>query len=324
MTASPLVIVIVSFGLLFVATAALAQGLSSTWQSLDKPLRAHQQLNVMLLISNFIVLPAILIGLAAIIPFDKQVKMAIIALALCAGAPFIPWLVSLAHGNIAYSAAVTTLLTLATLIVMPLAMPGLLSALHTGATPSIWLVAYPMLLFILIPLVVGFLIRMRYPAHAMKLCSWLGPVSATFLLVHVTLFIAYSWQDFLSLRGNGVMAFALAFPVAGLLVGYLLSPPYVLSPVPAANPHRGSKIVSAVGVAQQNTGAAICAAIFALGKYTTAGDMILLGAILTIVIVAWVMAELGVRFEKKQKQQEPAAPPAQSAPSGQPAPAAGQ
>ena len=232
MTATPLVIVIVAFGLLFVVTAALAQGLSSTGQSLGQPLRAHQQLNVMLLISNFIMLPVILIGLAAVIPFDKQVKMAIIALALSAGAPFIPWLVSLAKGNIAYSAAVTILLTLATLIVMPLAMPGLLSALHTGATPSIWLVAYPMLLFILIPLVVGFLIRMRYPDLAMKLCSWLGPVSATFLLVHVTLFIAYSWQDFLSLRGNGVIAFALAFPVIGLLVGYLLSPPYVLSPLP--------------------------------------------------------------------------------------------
>ena len=105
MTATPLVIVIVAFGLLFVVTAALAQGLSSTGQSLGQPLRAHQQLNVMLLISNFIMLPAILIGLAAVIPFDKQVKMAIIALALCAGAPFIPWLVSLAKGNIAYSAA---------------------------------------------------------------------------------------------------------------------------------------------------------------------------------------------------------------------------
>jgi len=154
MKATPLLIVIIGFGLLFVVTASLAQGLSSTRQSLAQPLRAHQQLNVMLLVSNFIMLPVILIGLAAIIPFDKQVRMAIIALALCAGAPFIPWLVSLAKGNIAYSAAVAILLTLATLIVMPLAMPGLLSALHTGATPSIWFVAYPMLLFILIPLVV--------------------------------------------------------------------------------------------------------------------------------------------------------------------------
>jgi len=320
MTATPLVIVIVAFGLLFVVMASLAQGLSSTRQSLGGPLRAHQQLNVMVVVSCFIVRPAILIGLAAIIPFDKQVKMAIIALALCSGAPFIPWLVSLAKGNIAYAAAVTVVLVLVTLIVMPLAMPGLLSALHTGATPSIWLVAYPMLLFMLIPLVVGFLVRMRYPVQAMKLCSWLGPISATFLLVHVTLYIAYSWHDFLSLRGNGVIAFSLAFPLVGLLVGYLLSPPYVLSPVPAAHPQRGSKIVSAVAVAQQNTGAVICAAIFALGKYEVAGDMMLFAAILTIVVVALVMVELGARFEKKQG---PAASPAQSAPSGQPAPAAG-
>ena len=70
-----------------------------------------------------------------------------------------------------------------------------------------------------------------------------------------------------------------------MLVGYLLSPPYILSPVPAADPHRGSKIVSVVAVAQQNTGAVICCAIFAFGKYTVAGDMMLLGAIMTIVVV---------------------------------------
>jgi len=85
-----------------------------------------------------------------------------------------------------------------------------------------------------------------------------------------------------------------------MLVGYLLSPPYVLSPVPAADPHRGSKIVSMVAVAQQNTGAVICCAIFAFGKYTVAGDYMLLGAIVTIIVVLLVMAELGARFEKKQ------------------------
>jgi BASS family bile acid:Na+ symporter len=282
----PLLIVIITFGLIFVVTASLGNGLSITMQSVLGPMREHKQLNVMLLISNFIVLPALIIGLTAIVPFEPQVKMAFAALALSAGAPFIPWLV---------------LLTLATFIVLPLALPVVLSLLGTGATPSAWLVLWPMLLFMLLPLVVGMFIRARYVSLAQQIGPYLGPLSITFLVVHIALFLGYTCQDFISLAGGGVIAFTIVLlPLAGMLIGYLLSPPYVLSPVPAANPHRGTKIVSAVAVAQQNTGAAICCAIFALGEYTVAGDMILVGAITTIIIVMLAMAELGRGVEKKQ------------------------
>jgi len=296
----PLLVVIISFGLIFVVTASLGQGLGITRQSVWAPLRAHSQLNVMMLISTFILLPAVLIGLAALLPFTNQVKMAIVVLAVCGGAPFVPWLVSLAKGNVAYSVAATDLLLLATFIVLPLAVPPLVNALVKGADISTWKVLWPLLLFMLLPLVVGIVIRARSLSLTMALGSWLGPVSLAFLAAHIVLFISYSWADFLSIAGYGQMAFALVFPVIGLLVGWMLSPPYVLTPVPAADPHRGSKIVSMVAVAQQNTGAVICCAIFAFGKYTVAGDMMLLGAIVTIVIVMLFMAELGARFEKKQ------------------------
>ena len=296
----PLLVVIVSFGLIFVVTASLGQGLGVTRQSMGGPLGAHSQLNVMMLISTFVILPAILIGLAALLPFDDQVKMAIIVLGICGGAPFVPWLVSLAKGNIAYSAAATTVLLLATFIVLPLAVPPLTRALDTGADVSAWKIAWPLLLFMLLPFVIGIFIRARYLSLTMALGVWLGPLSITFLVAHIVLFIGYSWDDFVSIAGYGQMAYALVFPVVGMLVGFLLSPPYALSPVPTADAHRGSKIASMVAVAQQNTGAVICCAIFAFGKYTVAGDMMLLGAIVTIVVVLLVMAELGARFEKTQ------------------------
>jgi len=316
---SPLLVVIVSFGLIFVVTASLGQGLGVTRKSMSAPLRAHSQLNVMLLISTFVLVPAILIGLAALLPFDNQVKMAVIVLAICGGAPFVPWLVSLAKGNIAYSAAATTVLLIATFIILPLAVPTLQKALGTGANVSIWHVAWPLLVFMLLPFLIGIVIRARSMSLTMALGAWLGPLSITFLVAHIVLFISYSWADFLSIAGYGQMAFALVFPLVGMLVGYLLSPPYILGPIPAANPRRGSKIVSMVAVAQQNTGAVICCAIFAFGKYTVAGDMMLLGAIVTIIVVVVVMAELGARFEKKQGV-APVAPPAPLLVAATPAP----
>jgi bile acid:Na+ symporter, BASS family len=310
---SPLLVVIVTFGLIFVVTATLGQGMSITGESLRAPLKAHSQLNVMLLISTFVVLPALLIGLAAILPFDKQVKMAIIVLAMCGGAPFVPWIVSLAKGNLGYSVAATTMLLVATLVVLPLTVPPLERALNTGAKISVWHVAWPLLVFMLVPFAIGVLIRARYPSLMMAIAPWLGPLSITFLTVHICLFIGYSWSQFLSIAGYGQMAFTLMFPLGGMLIGFLLSPPYLLNPTPAADPHRGSKIVSAVAVAQQNTGAVICCAIFPFGAYLVAGDMMLLGAIVTIIVVTAVMAEVGVRFEKAHGL-APAAP--QASPAG--------
>ena len=318
----PLLVVIVSFGLIFVVTASLAQGFSITPQMFKEELSAHRPLDVMLLISNFIVVPALMIGLASLIHFNPQVKMAIVLLAITAGAPFIPWLVAQAKGDEGYSVVTSLGLLLVTLIVLPFAFPPLLRLLNTGASPSVWLVAWPMLLFILLPLVVGVICRARYPGLVAEVGPWLGPISLTFLVVHISLYIGYSWSHFLSLAGGGQMAFTLAFPLAGLLIGYLLSPPYVLSPVPPAHPERGAKIVSAVSVAQQNTGAVICCLIFALGKYVVAGDYALLGAIVTIAVVLVFMLELGKRFA--EKHEVAAAPRAPAVPAGalvSPAPA---
>jgi len=194
--------------------------------------------------------------------------------------------------------------------VLPLVLPFALTALGTGATPSIWVLLWPMLLFMLLPLLAGMTIRVRYPSLAMEIGPYLGPISITALVVHVTLFLGYTWNDFLSLGGTGAFAFSFALPLIGMLIGFLLSPPYALSPVKPSDPHRGSKIVSAVAVAQQNTGAVICTAIFGLGAYTVAGVTMLVGAIVTIVVVMLTMAELGARYEKAH----PAVPAGPSTP----------
>jgi bile acid:Na+ symporter, BASS family len=311
----PLLVVIISFGLLFVVLASLGNGLSVTTQSIRTPLKGRGQSNIMLLLANFVFMPVLLIGLAALLPFPPQVKMAIIVLAINAGAPFIPWLVSLGKGDLAYSSSAVIMLIVGTVIVLPLAMPLMLNLLGTGATPSTWDVLWPLLLFMVLPLLIGMFIRARYLKLAMEIGPYLGPISITFLVVHIVLFLGYSWADVVSLFGGGVLLFALVFPLAGMLIGYLLSPPYALSPVKPADPQRGTKIVSIVAVAQQNTQAAICCAIFPLGVYTVAGDFILVGAITTIIVVLFTMAELGKRYERHlPAATAPASPVAPAAP----------
>ena len=239
---TPLLLVIVTFGLVFVVTASLAMGFSTTTSSLRKELGVHSRLDVMLLISNFVAMAALLIGLASVIHFNPQVKMAIIVLGITAGAPFIPWLVSKGMGGL-----------LCRRLLRPArchlprgsvrATTTAAVAEHGGVAVRVE-VAWPLLLFILLPLLIGMICRARYPEFVAEVGPWLGPISITFLVVHISLYIGYSWSEFLSLAGGGQIAFTLVFPLAGLLIGYLLSPPYVLSPIPAANPHHATKIVS--------------------------------------------------------------------------------
>src|SRR5262249_27072459 len=159
---NPLLVVIVTFGLIFVVTASLGQGFGIAPASVKEALGGHGQLNVMLLISNFIVMPALMIGLASLIDFHPEVKMAIVVLAVTAGSPFIRWLVVRGKGALGYSVAVSLGLTVVTIVVTPLVLPPLLRALDTEASPSAWRVAWPLLLFILLPIVVGMICRARY------------------------------------------------------------------------------------------------------------------------------------------------------------------
>ena len=217
--------------------------------------------------------------------------MAIVVLALCGGAPFVPVRRGPGKGKSPLQRRAPSMLLVATIIVLPLAVPPLVRALDTGADVSVWHVAWPMLLFMLLPFVIGIVIRARSLSLTMALGQWLGPVALTFLLVHITLYLSYAWDSFEEIAGYGQMAYSLAFPIVGLVIGYLLCPPYILSPVPAAHKQRGTKVVSMAGVALQNTGAVICCAIFAFGRYEDAGSMMLVGAIVTIIVVFPVMAD---------------------------------
>ena len=106
-------------------------------------------------------------------------------------------------------ASLGLMLMLVTVIVMPLALPSVLSLLDTGASAHTWTLLWPLLLFILIPLAVGLFIRWRWPTLAMHGASWLGPISVACLFVHITLmFVAY-WSYFTAEFGTGEIAYSI-------------------------------------------------------------------------------------------------------------------
>jgi len=172
---------IVAFGLLFVVAAALANGLSVTPAMMWMPLKKNAQLSIFTLIGNFIVLPAIVIGFLLAVDLGPNMKIAFGLLALVAGAPFVAWMTSLGKGNIGYGAAMSFMLMICTIVIMPLLLPTELRWMDAGVHVSSWTLFKPILLFLLLPLVIGMLVRWRHPDAAMKFATYLGPLSVMFL-----------------------------------------------------------------------------------------------------------------------------------------------
>jgi len=78
-------IVIATFGVVFVITAAMLQGLITTVDLLRAGFKGRRQSQVMVLLARFIVVPLVLVGLAAIVQlgptgYGPQVDMAVCVL----------------------------------------------------------------------------------------------------------------------------------------------------------------------------------------------------------------------------------------------------
>lgn len=308
--ADDIFIVIATFGVVFVITAAMLQGLITTVDLLRAGFKGRRQSQVMVLLARFIVVPLVLVGLAAIVQLGPtgsgpQVDMAVCVIVLTAGPPFIPAIAKLAHGDIPYATSSALMLTVLTWILLPFTLPAALNFLGTGAAVSSSLVAEPLIAFYAIPLVAGLLIRARYPNLAMEIIPHLKTIAIAALLLSVTLYIAASWSEFTSLFLTGALGFALAIPLISLLIGFVLSPPYARR-TPAENPHRSSKITSIISTSLQNIGACLVCAFFVLASYPLAGVAILIFALGSIVVTALVMAESGKRYERAMAAATPA------------------
>ncbi len=182
--ADALTILIVTFGLLFVVGHMLAMGLSLTPRMIIEPLR-DLKLLFLTFLANFIILPAVVIGLTSVLPLPEDVAVGMTILALSAGAPFVPKLAKIAKGDVALSVGLMTALMVGTVVIVPLVLPFIL----TGTTMSPWDVAKPLVVLMLLPLGIGLVLRRFFETLAEDAAKILNRVSSASLIILTFLFI---------------------------------------------------------------------------------------------------------------------------------------
>ena len=216
-------IMITAFGLLFVIGNSLGLGLTLQIGRMLAEFFRNWRFAARVLLINFVILPGLIIGFAALVHIPADIKIGYCIVALAAGAPFAPMLTRLAKGDVAASTSLFVVLIVGTVVVVPLALSPTVSAL-VPAVPRIpiWSVAWPLLLFVLLPVAIGCVLRLRFPVvqHGERP---LQLISLTCLLLYVNVFIVSNKHGFASAWGSGTYAAAVAVPILGIALGSLIS-----------------------------------------------------------------------------------------------------
>ena len=225
MTTQPAQVVLINgFGVLFVVFNAFGLGLKLPVGRLLAQAVAHWKIAAWLLVINFVIIPLLFVGylltLAASIP--AEVKVGFCIAALSAGMPFAPLLAKLGRANVSIATTMLVVLTVATVIALPVGLPLAIKAVDVQLETPVWGIAWPLLLFLLLPLALGCCFRLWWPDLAPPLDRWIVRVDILFLLLNLNFTLLVYWDLFVQTWDTGSYLAALAGPFIGLGCGYLL------------------------------------------------------------------------------------------------------
>jgi predicted Na+-dependent transporter len=241
----PFLIALGTIGVLvFIVTSMMGMGFSLTIQQIIAPLRS-KRLVLMSLAANFILVPLLVLLIVRALPLSEGLQIGLILTGMAAGAPFLPKLVQVAKGDMAFTAGLMVMLMVVTVAFLPLVLPLVL----TGVQVNPWDIAKSLILLMLIPLGIALFIRIRYEEVAKGLIPTMTMATNLSLIVlFIGYFVAY-FSDIIGVIGTGGILAAILLLAGAAAVGYLMG-----------GPGMGTRKVLALGTGQRNLAAAFAVA----------------------------------------------------------------
>ncbi|MDH3653874.1 MAG: bile acid:sodium symporter [Myxococcales bacterium] len=203
----------------FIAGVLFSAGLEVTFAQVLKPLR-NGPVVARALIANLILTPLLVYAMSVWFPLERPYMIGVLLYGFAAGAPYTPKLVGVAAGDVPNSIAATMLLTVLTIIYMPLVLPFLIPGTEIG----VWAIAKPLLLQMFVPLVIGLLIRHFRDRLAAKMLKPANLVVNLSLVVFLVLAVVNHGDALSATIGKGAITSAVVLTLAAFGVGYLLGP----------------------------------------------------------------------------------------------------
>ncbi|MDD1665186.1 MAG: bile acid:sodium symporter [Methanomicrobiales archaeon] len=272
------------FIFIFVLSSMFGTGLSVTLQDLLAPVRNRRLLAVALL-ANFILVPLLALVLITLIPLNEELAGGLLLLSIAAGAPSTMKVAQVIDGNIARAVSLAILMTLVTIILMPLLLPFILPGMQADPLE----VAGYLVVLVLIPILLGLLLRNRSGWIAERLMPVMDYVSdISILVIFLTIGIVFLLRmGGFATTSSGTLAIlaAVLFIPGTLWLGYL-----------AGSLARESREEITFGAGFRNITAALVV-IFA--SFLTAGNdvllMVLMVTLVSVVIVSVLVSIIYLR-----------------------------
>ena len=203
-------------GLLFVVTSMLALSFKLSLQQMTQPLK-NVRLVILTLLANFVLVPLFALAIIKVIPLEQPLQIGLILFGTAAGAPFIPKLVQGARGDVACSVGLMFLTMVVTIFYLPFVLPLLLPGVEVNS----WDIAMSLIVTMLIPMVIGMLIKSHSPDVADNWEPVMSKVSSVSVLTLWVVGLGLNISNILSFIGtSGIGAMALLI-LGSLVIGLL-------------------------------------------------------------------------------------------------------
>ena len=239
----------------------------------------------------FVVGPALAVLLTKIIPLSEPYAIGLILLGLVPCSPAIPVMMRKSGGSLAYMSAFMLIAYAGTVLLMPFMVPWLAK----GFTAAPWTIAKPLLYFIVVPLIIGVIIRWRNVKFAEKSAPYVKKVTSidTILLCLVMLWLFRS-----ELLGS-VGAFAIVTQM--LYYALLGAATYLLS----FGLTYDQKAPMTLGIATRNVGPAFATLIGVPGAPQGAITMCILAIFLGAILSGFAAAAVLKRYAPQAVEPSP-------------------
>jgi BASS family bile acid:Na+ symporter len=267
-----------------VGAIILAIGLSSTVGDLTYLWR-RPGLLLRSLLAMYVLVPLVALLLVRVLELSPGVEIALLVLAISAGAPLLPRKL-MPFGNDAYVFSLVVTSTLLAIVIVPawLAVLGAQFGYTGELQPARIAMIFAKSFFL--PLLIGMLLRWLLPAIAERVSDWLMGIAGALLTVCALALLVLNWEIFLEISGLGLLTLAVLLIIA-LAIGHLLG-----------GPDEGDRSILAIACATRHLGIAILVAAALPGPRTA----VLIAA---YIVTAAVVSIPYLRWRRKQPASDP-------------------
>jgi BASS family bile acid:Na+ symporter len=165
---------------------------------------------------SWLVGPALAVLLTKILPMAEPYAVGLLIFGLAPTAPMLPILIRKARADISLAAAIMPLAVVSTVILMPLLAPVLIP----GLTLSSWDLGKPLLLTVLLPLVIGVVIKVYATRVADRIFPVVKKIAGISTLLLLGFVLLVNWRVLLSTLGSFAIAGQVLFSLGLALVAY--------------------------------------------------------------------------------------------------------